>query len=146
MLDKVVSLLTGNPLGAVKDIIQTFRLSPEQQLEFDKVIAQTEANMREALAKIDAEDRASARQREIALRDSRHVWFLAVGVTIGFFGVLAYMMTYPVPPGSERVIDVMLGSLGTAWIAVVSYYFGSSSSSSKKNDVITQLVRHVNPE
>ncbi len=146
MFDKIVALLGGSPLHAVKDIIQTFKLPPEQQLEFDKAMAKTEADIVTALAKIDAEDRASARQREIATQDSRNVWLLAVGVTAGFFGVLWYMMMYPVPPGSERVIDVMLGSLGTAWIAVVSYYFGSSSASNRKNDVIEKLVKHVNGE
>lgn len=146
MFDKIVSLLGGSPLEAVKGIIQTFKLPPEQQLEFDKAMAKTEADIVTALARIDADDRASARQREVDTKDSRNVWLLAVGVTSGFFGTLGYMMMYPVPSGSERVIDVMLGSLGTAWIAVVSYYFGSSSSSSRKNDVIEKLVKHVNGE
>ena len=35
MWDKVMSILGGNLLGGVKDLVQTFKLPPEQQLAFD---------------------------------------------------------------------------------------------------------------
>ncbi len=140
MWDKLVSLMGGNLMEGVKDLVQTFKLPPEQQLAFDQAMAKTEADLVTGLAKIDADDRASARLREVNTKDSQNVFRLAIAVTVGFFGTLGYMLMQPVPVGSERVIDVMLGSLGTAWIAVVSYYFGSSSSSNRKHDIIDKLV------
>lgn len=80
-------------------------------------------------------DRADARAREIAVKD----WtpqILAYAVTIGFFGVLAIMSWHQIPDGSVKVMDVMLGSLGTAWIGIVGYYFGSSSGSAAKTKII----------
>lgn len=136
----ILSVLGSNPLESVKDLIQTFKLPPEQQLQFDQAMATTQANLEQALAKIDADDRNSARGREATIGDTKNVFALAVSVTAGFFGVLGYMLMYPVPVGSERVIDVMLGSLGMAWISVVAYYFGSSSGSARKSETIDRLT------
>lgn len=144
MFQQLVALLGGNPLNAIKDIIQTFKLPPEQQLQFDMAMAKTEADMTVGLAKIDAEDRNSARQREVNTNDSKNVWYLATGITCGFFAVLFYMMNYSVPKDAERVIDVMLGSLGTAWISVIAYYFGSSSGSQHKHQLIDKMVTNAN--
>lgn len=141
MWQQLINLIGSNPLETVKDLVQTFKLPPEQQLEFEKTMTQAENNLVTNLAKIDADDRNSARLREVNAKDTRNVFTLAVLVTGGFFGTLGYMLVEPVPPGSERVVDVMLGALGTAWVAVVSYYFGSSSGSNRKHDLIDRLVR-----
>jgi hypothetical protein len=61
---------------------------------------------------------------------------LALGITLGFFGILIYMMAYSVTPSNELL--VMLGSLGTAWTGVVGYYFGSSAGSQAKDKLLHQ--------
>jgi hypothetical protein len=86
-----------------------------------------------------ATDRASARTREIAVKD----WtpkVLAYGVTAGFFGLLFWLMRHEVPAPSKDILNVMLGSLGTAWISVVTYYFGSSAGSQRKDELLQQSV------
>lgn len=40
MWDKVLSILGGNVFEGVKDIIRTFKLPPEQQLQFDSKMAE----------------------------------------------------------------------------------------------------------
>lgn len=88
-----------------------------------------------ALEKIAADDRANARGREIAVRDKMPA-FLAAGITLGFFGVLAFMLRREIPSSSRDVLNVMLGSLGTAWIGVTTYYFGSSAGSARKTEMM----------
>ena len=89
----------------------------------------------EALEAIAASDRASARDREVKTQD----WTpkaLGIAITIGFFGLLAYLMKFEPPAGSRDILNIMLGSLGSAWISVVSYYFGSSAGSARKDEIL----------
>jgi hypothetical protein len=56
---------------------------------------------------------------------------LAIGVTVGFFGILYALMSGRAEKSNELMI--MLGSLGTAWTGIVTFYFGSSASSQNKD-------------
>jgi len=103
------------------------------ELEFQKSTQELGLNFE----KLAADDRASARNMQVATKS----WIpgaLALGITIGFFGILLYMMTGNVTPSNELL--VMLGSLGTAWTGVVGYYFGSSSSSQHKDELLYNSV------
>jgi hypothetical protein len=87
------------------------------------------------LAKLNDDDRANARLREMTVKD-RLPAILAIFVTLGFFGILAFMMNFVIPATNKDVLNILLGSLGTAWISVVSYYFGSSAGSDKKTEIM----------
>ena len=89
------------------------------------------------LEKIAADDRANARAREIEVKD-RIPGYLAIAVTGGFFGLLAILAYHPVPMEAHDILLAMIGSLGTAWIAVVNYYFGSSAGSAAKTRIMAE--------
>lgn len=119
-------------------------ISPEQLLalkqaeqEFQLQMKQLDINSVKDLEIIAAGDRDSARKREMTVKD----WTpkaLAVSITLGFFGILIYMMKFPIPAESRDVLNIMLGALGTAWISVISYYFGSSAGSAAKNELLAK--------
>jgi len=86
-------------------------------------------------ASLENQDRASARSMQTETKS----WIpavLAIGVTLGFFGILFGLMSGRVTAGPE--IEIMLGSLGTAWTGIIAFYFGSSASSQKKDELLHQ--------
>jgi len=61
---------------------------------------------------------------------------LSLLITAGFFGILfALMMGYATK--SDELM-IMLGSLSTAWVGIISFYFGSSAGSQKKDELLHQ--------
>ena len=87
------------------------------------------------LEEIAFKDRDSARQREVNTKDFTPR-ILAYSVTVGFFGLLYFLSRRAVPPESRDLLNIMLGTLGTAWVSVITYYFGSSAGSDRKTEII----------
>ena len=109
----------------------------QQQGEFKEIDAELERK------RLDIQDIASVRARESAMassgkRDATPP-ILAISLTIGFFGLLTLLIFVDVDKEAMTLLQIMLGCLGTAFVQVISYYFGSSSSSRKKDDVISHI-------
>lgn len=114
------------------------RATPEQLLAIRQADNQFKLDMEKLgvdVARIDAEDRKSAREREMAVKD-KIPGALAVILTVGFFGLLGYLVAHEPPSGSRDILNIMLGSLGTGWATMLAYYFGSSAGSSAKDRLL----------
>jgi hypothetical protein len=145
MATKAISeALLGKPDGTEEELAQAaIKATPEQLLALKKAENDFALQMRELdidLERIAGADRDSARNREIKTKD----WtpkILAGGITVGYFGVLFYMLTHGLPTtgGSEAML-VMLGTLGTAFGGVMAYYFGSSAGSKEKTEAMNRMV------
>jgi hypothetical protein len=86
---------------------------------------------------LHAEDRASARQREVQTGDSATPRVLAAVAVIGFFGVLGGVLWQGLPDGSGgNVLMLLIGTLTAVVMAVFNYYFGSSSGSKAKDSAM----------
>lgn len=116
--------------------------TPDQLAVLKKAEYEFQAKMKELdieVVRISMQDRDSARQREEAVKD----WTpsaLAVGLTVGFFGLLTWLVAHEPPAGSRDLINIMLGSLGTGWVSMLAYYFGSSAGSEAKNYIINKMA------
>jgi hypothetical protein len=129
---KILDKIFPNP--AERDLAKARLIELQTNGELAKIASETER------LRIDADDRNSARQREMTVRDKIPA-ILSIAITLGFFGVLSYLLVYGAPEKGGEALFIMLGSLGTAWSGVIAYYFGSTSSSSAKNQIIANMTK-----
>lgn len=92
------------------------------------------------LDKINADDRANARGREIALKDRTPATLAAIAV-IGFFGILALLMFFEVKLALKDLLLIMIGGLRSDVSSVYNYYFGSSSGSAEQRQTIAEVAK-----
>ena len=121
----------------VNGIIQTGKLSADQiaQVKLAELDIQRQAQeLGLDFAKLEVADSISARNMEMTTQ-SHIPAILAAITTIGFFGILTLLFFNKVDP-TNNALMIMLGSLGTAWTGVISFYFGSSHGSQIKDQMI----------
>jgi hypothetical protein len=133
------SALFGNEDGTEEQISAAMAVAtPDQLAAIKKIDADFKVQMKSLdidLERISAGDRDSARQMQRETKD----WVpkvLAIVITLGFFGILIWMLLNGMPKTGTEALLMMLGALGTAWTGVVNFYYGSSAGSKAKNDLL----------
>ena len=125
---------------AVIDAMAT--ASPEQLAAVKKIDADFKVQMKSLdidLERIAVDDRKSARTMQTETKD----WIpraLAVSVTLGYFGIIAYVLVSGLPMDGSEVLLMLLGTLSAGWTGVMAFYFGSSSGSQKKDAMIHNSI------
>ncbi|CAB4131083.1 hypothetical protein UFOVP122_53 [uncultured Caudovirales phage] len=134
------NVLLGHENGTEDDVQAALAsASPDQLAVLKKIDADFKAHMKELdidLERIAAGDRDSARKMQTETKD----WvpkLLAIVITLGFFGILVWMLVQGMPQTGTEALLMMLGALGTAWTGVVNFYYGSSAGSKQKTDALT---------
>jgi uncharacterized membrane protein (DUF485 family) len=139
MAAKAVSeLLLGKPDGTPEELSQAIQnATPEQLVELKKIDAEFKVSMKKLdidINRISYEDRNSARQREVALRDNVPA-LLAIVTLVSFFAYIGMVTFLPTSPVADKTfISVAVGWLGGTASTVIAYYFGDSASASKMLD------------
>lgn len=146
MYEKLVNLFGGSILDGVKDLIQTFKLPPEQALQADMKVKELEHTIKLRAMDLDVEDRKNARAREMAVKGNT-VSTLAYIIVGAFVGVSVFMISHPyIFPGTKMepeqlgMVGTIVGYLAAKAEQVASYYFGSSASSDKKTDAMVKSM------
>lgn len=126
-LANAVSGATPEQMKALKDADLEFK-TKMQELGYQQI---------KDLEQIAAEDRKSARDLLTQIRS----WvpaLLSVLITIGYFAVLGGMLFGITKEPNQTVLNIMLGSLTTAWAQVLSFWFGTTMGSAQKTDIIAK--------
>jgi len=102
-------------------------------------LREAEYSFKTRLEEIHAADRANAREREIRTRD-KTPRNLAWGLMLLFGMLLAGLMFYEPPAGSQAVLFT---AVGTAFIAMITYFFGSSVGSNEKTGLMAGMADKI---
>jgi hypothetical protein len=89
------------------------------------------------LESLAAGDRKDARSMQVS-KPSPVPALLSIGVTLGYFGILIGMMLGWLKVDNSQALLLMLGSLGTAWGAVMAFWFGTTRDSGRKTELLAQ--------
>lgn len=117
-------------LQKVQTALDAGTLTGEQVAALREADAQLAIRMRELdidLEKLATQDRDSARAMQAKLNSAVPA-VLALVITLGFFAVLAGLMTGYFDLWENAGITMLIGSLSTSWGMVVSFYYGSAAS------------------
>jgi hypothetical protein len=92
---------------------------------------------KEALAALDVQDVEGARTMQTSTRS----WVppvLTLAITAGFFGLVSALMFCNIPDANKAIFYSLIGSLGTAWLATIHFWFGDTNSSNDKTAIIAK--------
>jgi len=143
--------LTGLGVKAISEAVLGNGDGTEEEISFalQSATPETLANLKKAdqdfkvkmqeldidLAKLDYDDADSARKRQMEVKDITPD-ALAYVLILSFVGALMTLFWCVIPPGNEKLIYTMLGSLGTLTIAACQYFHGSSRGSARKDHIM----------
>lgn len=121
---------TPEQVAALKQADQAFALQM-QELGFKNIAD---------LEKIAAEDRKDARGMQVANKSFMPA-VLSTIIVVGYLGVLGFMLAGVASAADSQALLLMLGSLGTGFGMVLSFWFGSTRTSEDK----TRLLAAASP-
>ena len=139
MAVSAISKAVGVDEDKVQDLISSNKMTPDQiaQVKLAEIeLKRQENELGLNFESLAVDDRKSAREMQATTR-SIVPPVLAAIVTLGFFGIMVMMLLGKVDSNNPAIL-MMLGSLGTAWTGIISYYFGSSAGSQAKTDLLSK--------
>jgi hypothetical protein len=142
-------------LSAVKGVgdtivsaIDQFTMSPEEKAAAKLAAQKASFDAQRVVWELTVKDRDSARQREIAVRDStpRTLAYMVVGgfitVSLAQFACLYIWPDTKFPPEAWVLIGNVSGFMAAKSELALTYYFGASQGSDSKTKILDRLVNH----
>lgn len=135
--------------GITKALSAIQKDDPEAMLKLKQVEFEFQAKMTELgidsatrLEELANKDREGARFREMTIRDHtpKILSYIVVGLTAGAEGYFLFHGMSNIDPSWAVILGRILGTLDSALMLVLSYYFGSSSGSARKDMTIAAQV------
>lgn len=68
----------------------------------------------------------------------KYMYILGATIVLGFFILLGILIFKAIPEPNKDMINLVIGTLLGAFMAVVTYFYGSSKGSKDKTDMLNQ--------
>lgn len=139
---------TSDPIAAAAALVADPNLGTQLRVQLAQLAADSAeaadkariAVMASALA--DTQD-ARATMVKLASTGSHMAWgapVVSIVVLVTFGVVVSLAISRAMPPGSEPILNMMLGTLGAMATTVVGYWMGSSNGSTDKSNLLANSV------
>lgn len=140
-------LLKGLGLGtdtSPEQVMESLNANPETYLKL-KELESTEKLALAELEKVQLtaqlQDVASARSREVELAKVGNSaaygpTLISIVITLGFFSTLCLLIFKVVVPEMKDILNIMVGTLGAAFVQVCNYQLGSNRGSEMKTKLL----------
>lgn len=154
-LEGALGLQKGSGPDAITQVLQTGAMTPETMAAVRAAdqkhaeiigqqgidLAKLNAAHTEAFASVDAADVASARQRQIAVRDATTpaLAWVVVG-SAAALGAAAVTGSITKDPSQATLVGTVVGYMFSEAKQVLAYYFGSSRGSQAKDQLLLQAT------
>ena len=133
--DAVLQAVQTDPAAAEKLMeVQSNTKVQLQQILAQQAVALAQENTKRGQQQID--DRVSARNMAVQTRDVWTPRIIASLVILGAFLGEGFALSHVIPAGSEVLAGRVLGTLDSALLAVLYYYFGGSAGSDRKTELL----------
>lgn len=138
--DDLDSAFAKIPPDQLPAVIQKLKDS-EQQYQLN--MKQLGYNDAETLAKIDEQDRESARNREIATKDKfwTPLTVIALLFITGYFVTLWWVCVHGVSPSNAELAHELVLCLTLAVGAIINYFFGASHSQTQSTQALADIAK-----
>lgn len=116
--------------------------TPEQIValkQADTALKQKFADAGVQLAETEEADRVSARDLQKSTKSYTApilAWMVVIGTFVGEW----YAMTHSVPPEAQMIVGKVLGTLDTALIMVLTFYFGDSAGHAETKAMLNKAL------
>lgn len=126
----------------IQAVIENGQLTGEQisairQLEIKLKAEESERGFR--YAELETKNVADARAMKVST-GSVFPEILSTFITLGFFGVLGWMLHDKTALESQPLL-IMLGTLGAAFVAVINYWLGNNKGSDRTKELLASSVQ-----
>jgi hypothetical protein len=134
-IGSVLEGLIGNPSTLVQ--------AKQIEANFTESMNQMGFASMEELAELAEKDRESARNREVATKDWYPKALATFVVVMCLWGEWTYFHYGAPSTAAPELVGRILGTLDSALILVLGYYFGSSAGSSDKTAILAQMSQKL---
>lgn len=110
----------------------------------ERLLEIASANDQLSLADIQNTRETEIERTKATGKREANLYVLAWTVVVSFFITCGILIFVRMPEGQSNIVYMLLGTLGTGFITVLSYFFGSSKGSADKTTLLSEKGSETN--